>query len=158
MSPLLIKICKDFATIWTTIDPIGNVAIFAGVTASLTRAERHRTALPNLVRLRRSASGDGAVRANRGARTFLQEVAKRIGLTPLQLLVTAAGIYYVFHDPQKRAEIGQSLGGIKESESRRLLVTEKTVRGEPVAHRGIFGRRGHTSFGEFLALFRQQFH
>jgi len=45
MSPLLIKICKDFATIWTTIDPIANVAIFAGLTASLTRAERHLTAL-----------------------------------------------------------------------------------------------------------------
>jgi multiple antibiotic resistance protein len=45
MSPLLIKICKDFATIWTTIDPIGNVAIFAGLTAALTRVERHRTAL-----------------------------------------------------------------------------------------------------------------
>ena len=45
MSPLLIKVFKDFATIWTTIDPIGNVAIFAGLTASLTRADRHRTAL-----------------------------------------------------------------------------------------------------------------
>ena len=45
MSPLLIKISKDFATIWTTIDPIGNVAIFAGLTASLTAADRHRTAL-----------------------------------------------------------------------------------------------------------------
>jgi multisubunit Na+/H+ antiporter MnhE subunit len=45
MSPLLIKISKDFATTWTTIDPIGNVAIFAGLTASLTRAERRRTAL-----------------------------------------------------------------------------------------------------------------
>ena len=45
MTPLLIKISKDFATIWTTIDPIGNVAIFAGLTASLTRAERRRTAL-----------------------------------------------------------------------------------------------------------------
>src|SRR5207249_8390169 len=45
MSPLLIKISKDFATIWTTIDPIGNVAIFAGLTAALTPAERHRTAL-----------------------------------------------------------------------------------------------------------------
>ena len=45
MSPLLIKISKDFATIWTTIDPIGNVAIFAGLTASLTRADRRRTAL-----------------------------------------------------------------------------------------------------------------
>jgi small neutral amino acid transporter SnatA (MarC family) len=45
MSPLLIKIRKDFATLWTTIDPIGNVALFAGLTASLTRAERHLTAL-----------------------------------------------------------------------------------------------------------------
>ena len=45
MSPFLIKISKDFATIWTTIDPIGNVAIFAGLTAALTRAERHLTAL-----------------------------------------------------------------------------------------------------------------
>src|SRR5262249_25430476 len=35
----------DFATIWTTIDPIGNVALFAGLTASLARAERRRTAL-----------------------------------------------------------------------------------------------------------------
>lgn len=45
MSPLLVKISKDFATIWTTIDPIGNVALFAALTASLTRAERRRTAL-----------------------------------------------------------------------------------------------------------------
>src|SRR5437870_12854271 len=45
MSPLLIKISKDFATLWTTIDPIGNVALFAGLTAALTRAERHRTAV-----------------------------------------------------------------------------------------------------------------
>jgi hypothetical protein len=34
-----------FATLWTTIDPIGNVALFAGLTAALTRSERHRTAL-----------------------------------------------------------------------------------------------------------------
>src|SRR5438128_2405768 len=45
MSPLLIKISKDFATLWTTIDPIGNVALFAGLTAALTRSERHRTAM-----------------------------------------------------------------------------------------------------------------
>ena len=38
-------------------------------------------------------------------------MAKRIGFTLLQLLVTAAGIYYVFHDPQKRAEIGHALRG-----------------------------------------------
>ncbi|MBA3387230.1 MAG: MarC family protein [Chthoniobacterales bacterium] len=42
---MLEKISKDFATIWTTIDPIGNVALFAGLTASLTRTERRRTAL-----------------------------------------------------------------------------------------------------------------
>ena len=80
------------------------------------------------------------MRANRGAGTFLQQVAKRIGFTLLQLLVTAAGIYYVFHDSQKRAQMGQSLGGLKESERRRLLVTKNTARGEPVAHRGVFGR------------------
>src|SRR4030095_1428909 len=45
MSPLLIKISKDFATLWTTIDPIGNVALFAGLTAALTRTEWHLTAL-----------------------------------------------------------------------------------------------------------------
>ena len=45
MSPLLIKISKDFATLFTTINPIATLALFAGLTASLTRAERHRTAL-----------------------------------------------------------------------------------------------------------------
>src|SRR5438046_3991927 len=45
MSPLLVKISNAVATLWTTIDPIGNVALFAGLTASLTRAERRRTAL-----------------------------------------------------------------------------------------------------------------
>src|SRR5947208_13149689 len=45
MSPLLVKISKDFATLWTTIDPIGNVALFAGLTAALSRTERHLTAL-----------------------------------------------------------------------------------------------------------------
>ena len=49
MSPLLIKISKDFATLWTTIDPIGNVAMFAGLTAALSRTERHRTALLGVV-------------------------------------------------------------------------------------------------------------
>ena len=49
MSPLLIKISKDFATLWTTIDPIGNVALFAGLTAGLTRAERHWTTLRGVI-------------------------------------------------------------------------------------------------------------
>jgi hypothetical protein len=34
---------------------------------------------------------------------------KRIGIMLLQLLVTAAGIWYVFHDPQKRARIADAL-------------------------------------------------
>jgi multiple antibiotic resistance protein len=51
MSPLLIKISKDFATIWTTIDPIGNVALFAALTASLSRAERDRAALRAAINL-----------------------------------------------------------------------------------------------------------
>jgi uncharacterized membrane protein YbhN (UPF0104 family) len=36
-------------------------------------------------------------------------MAKRIALLSLQLAVTAAGIYYVFHDPEQRARIGQAL-------------------------------------------------
>ena len=40
MSPLFIKISKDFATLFTTINPIATLALFAGLTASLTRAER----------------------------------------------------------------------------------------------------------------------
>jgi glycosyltransferase 2 family protein len=34
---------------------------------------------------------------------------KRIAIFLLQLLVTAAGIWYVFHDPQKRARIAEAL-------------------------------------------------
>ncbi len=45
MSSLLIKISKDFATLFTTINPIATLALFAGLTASLSRAERHWTAL-----------------------------------------------------------------------------------------------------------------
>src|SRR6266581_3096048 len=45
MSPLPIKISKDFATLFTTINPIATLALFAGLTAALTRSERHRTAL-----------------------------------------------------------------------------------------------------------------
>ena len=34
---------------------------------------------------------------------------KRISIMLLQLLVTAAGTWYVFHDPQKRAQIAAAL-------------------------------------------------
>ncbi|MGI8956724.1 MAG: MarC family protein [Chthoniobacterales bacterium] len=45
MSILFAKIIKDFITIWVTVDPISNLALFAGLTASLTAGERRRTAL-----------------------------------------------------------------------------------------------------------------
>src|SRR5207247_10031689 len=45
MSPLLIKLSKDLATLFTTINPIATLALFAGLTASLSRADRHWTAL-----------------------------------------------------------------------------------------------------------------
>lgn len=45
MSPQFGKIVKDFATIFATIDPIGTVAIFAGVTASCTKVQRQSIAL-----------------------------------------------------------------------------------------------------------------
>ncbi len=38
-----------------------------------------------------------------------QNVLQRVGFLLLQLLVTAGGIFYVFHDPQKRAQIAQAL-------------------------------------------------
>src|SRR5437764_3544534 len=34
---------------------------------------------------------------------------KRVGIVLLQLLVTGAGLWYVFHDPQKRAQIAEAL-------------------------------------------------
>src|SRR5882724_3169857 len=41
---MLEKIIRDFMTIWTTIDPISNLALFAGLTAAMTRTERQRIA------------------------------------------------------------------------------------------------------------------
>jgi len=42
---MLEKITRDFVMIWTTVDPISNLALFAGLTGSLTIRERRRTAL-----------------------------------------------------------------------------------------------------------------
>ncbi len=41
---MLEKLFRDFMLIWTTVDPIGNLALFAGLTASLGRQERNRVA------------------------------------------------------------------------------------------------------------------
>lgn len=42
---MLEKIIRDFMTLWTTIDPISNLALFAGLTAAMHRGERRRIAL-----------------------------------------------------------------------------------------------------------------
>ncbi len=41
---MLDKIIHDFLIIWATIDPIGTMALFAGLTAKLSDHERRRTA------------------------------------------------------------------------------------------------------------------
>ena len=41
---MLEKIIRDFMTIWTTVDPITNLALFAGLTAAMHRSERRRIA------------------------------------------------------------------------------------------------------------------
>jgi len=41
---MLGKLFRDFTFIWTTVDPIGNLALFAGLTAALTREDRRRVA------------------------------------------------------------------------------------------------------------------
>jgi multiple antibiotic resistance protein len=41
---MLAKLFRDFMLIWTTVDPIGNLAIFSGLTADLPRVERARVA------------------------------------------------------------------------------------------------------------------
>ena len=41
---MLGKLFRDFTFIWTTVDPIGNLALFAGLTAALSRQDRRRVA------------------------------------------------------------------------------------------------------------------
>jgi multiple antibiotic resistance protein len=42
---MLEKIIRDFTFIWATVDPIGSLALFAGLTAAYARADRRRVAL-----------------------------------------------------------------------------------------------------------------
>lgn len=58
---------------------------------------------------RRNDGREKIKRARIGAGAHLFTVTKRVGLTLLQFLVTAAAIYYVFHDAQKRAQIWEAL-------------------------------------------------
>jgi multiple antibiotic resistance protein len=44
MFTMVEKIIRDFMTIWTTVDPITNLALFASLTAAMHRSERRRIA------------------------------------------------------------------------------------------------------------------
>ncbi len=43
------KIVQDFLMLWTTIDPIGNIAFFAALTGHLAAAERRRLAIKSTI-------------------------------------------------------------------------------------------------------------
>ncbi len=43
------KITRDALLFWTTVDPIGTVVLFAGLTAGLTAAERRQVAIRSVV-------------------------------------------------------------------------------------------------------------
>jgi multiple antibiotic resistance protein len=99
MSPLLIKISKDFATLWTTIDPIGNVALFAGLTAALTRKERHLTALRAVIYatiILVAAGTVGQVIETRSLPTLTRSYPRRFTFyvaEPLSSILDAIGIH-----------------------------------------------------------------
>lgn len=38
---------------------------------------------------------------------------KRAGIMLLQIIVTAAGIWYAFHDPQRRAQIAGTVAAVR---------------------------------------------
>jgi multiple antibiotic resistance protein len=54
------KIIRDFMTIWTTIDPISNLALFASLTATMHRSEQRRIALRVTDVILRSIGRQGA--------------------------------------------------------------------------------------------------
>ena len=39
------QLIKDFLMLWSTIDPVGTLALFTGLTARLSRKQRQKTAL-----------------------------------------------------------------------------------------------------------------
>ena len=53
---MLEKIIRDFMTIWTTVDPISNLALFAGLTATMHRKKRRQACLAS-ISLRRDRPG-----------------------------------------------------------------------------------------------------
>jgi multiple antibiotic resistance protein len=76
------KFLSDFMLIWATVDPIGTLALFAGVTAKMTRTQRRKTAIKAIL-----YSAGILV----GAIIFGQIILKAMGI-PLEALQVAGGI------------------------------------------------------------------
>jgi len=81
------KLFRDFMLIWTTIDPIGNLALFAGLTASLTRVERRRVA-------RRATTYAGIILV--GAVVAGQVILDAMGIHLLSLKLAGGIILFLF--------------------------------------------------------------
>lgn len=46
---MIAKLLKDFLILFTTVDPIGTLAVFVGLTANMDRAERRRVATKTII-------------------------------------------------------------------------------------------------------------
>jgi len=84
---MLEKLFRDFTLIWTTIDPIGNLALFAGLTAALTREERRRVA-------RRATTYAAVILV--GAVVLGQIILDAMGIHLLSLKIAGGIILFLF--------------------------------------------------------------
>src|SRR5215472_8888702 len=99
---MLEKLFRDFMLIWTTVDPIGNLAIFSGLTASLSRPERNRVA--------RRASIYAAIILI-GAVVAGQIILDAMGIHLLSLKLAGGLILFLFAIKMLFGEIETSLEG-----------------------------------------------
>lgn len=84
---MLAKLLRDFMLIWATVDPVGSLALFAGLTASLTRDERRRVA-------RRATTYAAIILV--GAVVIGQIVLDAMGIHLLSLKLAGGLILFVF--------------------------------------------------------------
>src|ERR1044071_3910903 len=79
------KIIRDFMTIWTTIDPISNLALFASLTAAMHRSEQRRIALRVTDVILRSIGRQGAAILTRVMGIILTALSVEFVLTGLSI-------------------------------------------------------------------------
>lgn len=107
---MLGKLFRDFMLIWTTVDPIGNLALFAGLTATLTRDERRRVA-------RRATTYAAIILV--GAVVIGQIVLDAMGIHLLSLKLAGGIILFLF---SLQMLFGTVEGGGKPEEGRDIAV------------------------------------